>query len=39
MEKCGMRHEGVLRHHIQKNGNFEDVAIYGLHREEYLSGS
>ncbi|MDD1706578.1 MAG: GNAT family N-acetyltransferase [Methanoregulaceae archaeon] len=37
MDKCGMRYEGVLRQHIKKNGNFEDVAIHGILREEYLS--
>jgi RimJ/RimL family protein N-acetyltransferase len=36
IEKCGMRHEGVLRHHIQKNGNFQDIAVHGIIREEYL---
>ena len=38
MDTGGMRHEGVLRQHIQKTGNFEDVAVHGLLREEYLSG-
>jgi RimJ/RimL family protein N-acetyltransferase len=36
MDKCGMRHEGVLRQHLQKNGNFQDVAVHGILREEYL---
>jgi ribosomal-protein-alanine N-acetyltransferase len=37
MDKCGMRYEGVLRQHVQKNANFEDIAIHGILREEYLS--
>jgi ribosomal-protein-alanine N-acetyltransferase len=37
MDKCGMRYEGVLRQHVQKNGNFEDIAVHGILREEYLS--
>ncbi len=38
MDTGGMRHEGVLRQRIQKNGNFQDVVVPGLLREEYLSG-
>ena len=39
MQKLGMRHEGHLRHHIQKRGQFEDLEIYGLLRQEYLAQS
>jgi len=30
MEKSGMRHEGILRQHFRKWGEFEDVAQYGV---------
>ena len=38
MEKIGMRREGLLRAHIEKWGEPEDVAVWGILREE-LSGS
>lgn len=35
MQKSGMTWEGCQRRHICKNGNFEDVELYGLLREDY----
>jgi [ribosomal protein S5]-alanine N-acetyltransferase len=35
MQKIGMRQEGVLRSHYLKGGVFEDIAVYGLLREEW----
>ncbi len=30
MEKIGMKHEGLLRHHVRKSGVFEDISFYGI---------
>lgn len=30
MEKLGMQHEGILRHHVLKWGVFEDLAVYAV---------
>lgn len=35
MEKLGMRREGVLRRHVRKWDDFEDLAVCGILREEY----
>jgi len=35
MEKMGMRHEGLLRQHVQKNGRFEDLATCAILRSEF----
>ena len=35
MQKCGMRREGVLRRHIRKWDVFEDVAVFGILRDEF----
>ena len=35
LHKIGMHAEGVLRQRIKKNGVFEDVALYGILREEF----
>jgi RimJ/RimL family protein N-acetyltransferase len=35
MEKAGMIREGCQRRHEIKNGNLEDVVLYGILREEY----
>jgi ribosomal-protein-alanine N-acetyltransferase len=32
MQKAGMRHEGVQRQHVYKNGRFEDLESYGIIR-------
>lgn len=34
LEKIGMRYEGCLRRHVLKRGRFEDLALYGVLREE-----
>ncbi|WP_244226489.1 GNAT family N-acetyltransferase [Paenibacillus protaetiae] len=34
MAKIGMRHEGTFRQHIKKWGVYEDVAYYGLLKED-----
>ncbi len=33
--KAGFREEGVLRRHIRRSGDFRDMLIFGLLREEY----
>ncbi|MDN7024852.1 GNAT family N-acetyltransferase [Methanoculleus sp. FWC-SCC1] len=35
LEKCGLVCEGRLRQHVKKWEVFEDVAIYGIVREDY----
>ena len=35
MQKLGMRHEGVMREHVKKWGNFEDVEGYAILRHEW----
>jgi ribosomal-protein-alanine N-acetyltransferase len=35
MQKCGMVHEGHLRHHVRKWGVPEDVEVYGLLRDDW----
>jgi RimJ/RimL family protein N-acetyltransferase len=35
MEKIGMRHEGLLRQHVYKNGRFEDLATCAILRSEF----
>jgi RimJ/RimL family protein N-acetyltransferase len=37
MEKLGMRREGVLRRHVRKWDQGEDIAIWGVLREEFES--
>jgi RimJ/RimL family protein N-acetyltransferase len=37
MQKIGMSHEGTLRQHVCKWGEFEDVRVYGILREEFES--
>lgn len=34
MEKIGMRREGVLRAHVEKWGEPEDIAVWGILRDE-----
>lgn len=34
MEKMGMKHEGVLRGHVLKDGAYEDLIYYALLRSE-----
>ncbi len=35
LRKLGMKHEGCLRRHILKWGQFEDIEMYGILREEW----
>ena len=35
LENIGMKREGVLRKHIKKWGVFEDIAFFGILREEW----
>ena len=37
LDKCSIRHEGVLRQHVRKGETFEDIAVHGILRDEYLS--
>lgn len=36
MEKAGMQYEGCLRHHVKKWGQYQDLKIYSILREEWL---
>jgi len=36
MVKIGMKPEGVYRQHVLKWGRYEDLALYGMVRSEYL---
>jgi RimJ/RimL family protein N-acetyltransferase len=35
LQKIGMTYEGTMRHHTLKWGVFEDVAVYGILRDEW----
>lgn len=35
MKKLGMKHEGVLRQHVKKWGEYEDLVHYGLIKDEF----
>ncbi|MGN6184659.1 MAG: GNAT family N-acetyltransferase [Thermoanaerobaculia bacterium] len=37
MEKAGLTYEGMLRHHMMKWGEPQDVTFYGVLRDEWLS--
>lgn len=37
MQKLGMVREGMLRQHVKKWGQYEDVVEYGLLRDEWLA--
>ncbi|MWV42743.1 GNAT family N-acetyltransferase [Paenibacillus sp. HJL G12] len=39
MEKLGMKYEGLLRQHIRKWDQFEDLVHYGLLKDEFLLSS
>ena len=39
MQKAGMRHEGHLRRHVKKWGEFYDVEAYGILRSEFDGAS
>jgi [ribosomal protein S5]-alanine N-acetyltransferase len=36
MQKVGMRHEGHLRRHVKKWGEFYDVEAYGILRSDFV---
>jgi RimJ/RimL family protein N-acetyltransferase len=38
LEKTGMRHEGCLRGHVEKWGEFKDLEVFGILRNDYESG-
>ena len=35
MQKIGMTHEGTLPQHVRKGDGFEDLALYGITRNQY----
>ncbi len=37
MQKIGMTHEGTLRQHVMKWGQYEDMEYYGILNSEYIS--
>jgi RimJ/RimL family protein N-acetyltransferase len=37
LQKIGLRHEGLLRGHLRKWGEFYDIEVYGLLRSEFLN--
>ncbi len=37
MQKLGMRYEGCLREHVHKGDRYEDLALYGILRDEWLA--
>ncbi|MGV2644282.1 GNAT family N-acetyltransferase, partial [Clostridium perfringens] len=37
MEKSGMQYEGLLRRHIFAKGDFQDVKIYSIIRDDFVS--
>ena len=37
MQKIGMTYEGCLRRHVCKDGQFEDIACYGILRDDFVS--
>ena len=39
IQKIGMKHEGCLRQHIKKWGQFEDFEAYGILRSEYTASN
>lgn len=36
LAKCGFMHEGILRQHIKKWGDFEDIEMAAILKDEYL---
>lgn len=39
LKKAGMKQEGILRENRYVSGTYEDAAVYGVLRREYVSGS
>jgi len=38
MRKLGMEYEGLLRQRKKKNGEYKDLCVYSVLREDYLAG-
>lgn len=36
--KSGLRHEGTLRHHVKKQGRFQDLELYSILYDEWREG-
>ena len=36
LQKIGMRHEGSLRHHLKRWGQYIDVEMYGILRDDWM---
>ena len=36
MKKIGMKKEGILRQHVKKWGEYEDLVYYGLLKSEFI---
>jgi len=39
MQKVGMKHEGCLRQHFKKWGDYEDSEMYGILRQEFCGSN
>lgn len=37
MQKLGMKQEGIQRRHVERWGEFQDLVLYGILREEWLA--
>lgn len=37
MQKMGMSYEGTLRQHVMKDGEYQDLAIYAITKDQYNS--
>ncbi|WP_100011323.1 GNAT family N-acetyltransferase [Lentibacillus sediminis] len=35
MEKVGLKHEGILKEHVKRNGDYFDIKVYGMTKSEY----
>jgi RimJ/RimL family protein N-acetyltransferase len=35
-KKCGFTEEGILRHHVYKNGEYKNLLIMGILKEEFI---
>ena len=35
-KKCGFIEEGILRHHIYKNGEYKNLLIMGILKEDFI---
>lgn len=39
LERIGMKPEGLMRKHVKKWGEFEDIKLYGILRDEFVAGA